>query len=179
MSKTTLSASQVPGFQDVGSGRRRRWPFVVGAAVLVLAVFVIVVSRVSVADYALLPGDAQPVSHLISLPPGEAHRSNGRVLLTDVGVDNVSLFGLLEVKLAGGLLDPNTTIVSSEDLTYGLPVSQFDAEGTVDMEESELTAEAVALRQLGYEVPEEDVGVTVYVVDPGSPASRCSKWATW
>ena len=59
-------------------------------------------------DYALLPGDAQPVSHLISLPPGEAHRSNGRVLLTDVGVDNVSLFGLLEVKLAGGLLDPNT-----------------------------------------------------------------------
>jgi PDZ domain-containing protein len=175
MSKTTLSGSQVPGFQDVGSGRRRRWPFVVGAAVLVLAVFVIVASRVSVADYALLPGDAQPVSHLISLPPGEAHRSNGRVLLTDVGVDNVSLFGLLEVKLAGGLLDPNTTIVSSEDLTYGLPVSQFDAEGTVDMEESELTAEAVALRQLGYEVPEEDVGVTVYVVDPGSPASRVLK----
>jgi len=28
----------------------------------------------------------------------------------------------------------------------------------------------VALRQLGYSVPERDVGVTVYVIDPGSPA---------
>jgi PDZ domain-containing protein len=167
ISKTTLSASQ-----DAASGHRRRWRFVVGGVVLVIAAFVIVASRVSVSDYALVPGDAMPVSHLISLPPDKAHRLQGRLLLTDVGVDNVSLLGLLQARLAGGLFDPNTTIVSNEDLTYGLPASQFNAEGTVDMQESELTAEAVALRQLGYEVPEQDAGVTVYVIDPGSPASR-------
>ena len=31
------------------------------------------------------------------------------------------------------------------------------------MAESQMTAEAVALRQLGYSVPEHDVGVTIYV----------------
>jgi hypothetical protein len=34
-------------------------------------------------------------------------------------------------------------------LTSNLPLSEFDAQGTVDMAESQLTAEAVALRQLG------------------------------
>ena len=38
------------------------------------------------------------------------------------------------------------------------------------MAESQLTAKSVALRQLGYSVPEHDVGVTIYVIDPGSPA---------
>ena len=55
-------------------------------------------------------------------------------------------------------------------MTYNLPGSEFDAQGTVDMAESQLTAKSVALRQLGYAVPMRDVGVTIYVVDPSSPA---------
>jgi PDZ domain-containing protein len=122
---------------------------------------------VTVPYYALVPGDALPVSGLISLPPGRAHRAHGSVLLTDVGVNNVKLIGLLPA-----WLDSDTTLVSSSELTANLPVSESDAEGMVDMQESELTAEAVALRQLGYEIPEQDVGVTVYVIDPGSPAQH-------
>jgi len=61
-------------------------------------------------------------------------------------------------------------LVQTGDLTGNLPVSEFNSEGTVDMAESQLTANAVALRQLGYRVPETDAGVTVYVIDPGSPA---------
>jgi PDZ domain-containing protein len=133
--------------------------------VIVLAVLVIVASRVTLSEYALVPGDAMPVSNLITLPHAKTHPIHGHLLLTDVGVDNVTLLGLLPA-----WLNSDTTLVSSNELTYGLPVSEFNSEGNVDMEESELTAEAVALRQLGYEVPEHDVGVTVYVIDPGSPA---------
>ncbi len=148
--------------------RRRRWPKVVATVVVVIAALLIASSFVHVSEYALVPGDATPVSPLIKLPPAQEHALHGRVLLTDVGVNtNLTLLGLF-----GAWISSDTTIVSSEQLTGNLPVSEFDAQGTVDMEESELTAEAVALRQLGYPVAEQDVGVTVYVIDPGSPAWR-------
>ena len=40
------------------------------------------------------------------------------------------------------------------------------------MAESQLTAKSVALRQLGYSVPEHDAGVTVYGLEPGTPGYR-------
>jgi PDZ domain-containing protein len=145
--------------------RRRRWPVVLGVFVFLVAVLVIVSSFVTVPYYALVPGDAVSVSRLITLPSTKSHELKGRVLLTDVGVNNVTLLGLIPAWLSS-----DTSLVSSGDLTANLPVSEFDAQGTVDMQESELTAKAVALRQLGYSVPESDAGVTVYVIDPGSPA---------
>ncbi|HUC38054.1 MAG TPA: PDZ domain-containing protein [Acidimicrobiales bacterium] len=149
------------------SRKRRRWPFVSSAIVILLAVLVVVASRITLSEYALVPGDALSVSQLITLPKGQAHPLHGKLLLTDVGVNNVTLLGLIPA-----WLNSDTTLVSSNELTYGLPLSEFDGEGTVDMAESQLTAESVALRQLGYSVPEHDVGVTVYVIDPHSPAYR-------
>ncbi len=109
------------------------------------------------------------VSGLLTVPAGRGHHLHGQVLLTDVGVDNLKLIGLIGAwfneKLVG-----NDVLVQTGDLTGNLPVSEFNSEGTVDMAESQLTANAVALRQLGYRVPETDAGVTVYVIDPGSPA---------
>jgi len=159
-SETTLYAP--PAAPDP---RRRKWPYVVSVLAILLAALVIVASRITVPYYALVPGDAMPVSGLITLPKSDAHAEHGRVLLTDVGVDNVSLLGLIPA-----WLNSDTTLVSRGALTLNLPLSEFNAQGTVDMEESELTAESVALRQLGYPIPEQDVGVTIYVVDPGSPA---------
>ncbi|MGH9030048.1 MAG: PDZ domain-containing protein, partial [Acidimicrobiales bacterium] len=148
--------------------RRRIWPIVLLVVGVLLAALVIVARFVNVSDYALVPGDATSVSGLIKLPPAAAHPIDGHVLLTDVGVDNLNLLGYVVDKF----FNADDTIVSDSDLTANLPVSEFNDEGTVDMEESELTAESVALRQLGYQVPEKDVGVTVYVIDPGSPAWR-------
>lgn len=145
--------------------RRRRWPAVaLGFLALVIA-FVVVAALVSVPYYALVPGQAQSVAQLITVPQGRGHALHGKVLLTDVGVENLKLLGLI-----GAWFDSNDQLVKTSELTANLPVSEFDAQGTVDMSESQLTANAVALRQLGYEVPETDVGVTVYVIDPGSPA---------
>lgn len=145
---------------------RRRWPVVVLWGALVLFAAVIAAALIPVSYYELVPGQAMSVAGLITVPSGKGHPPHGKVLLTDVGlVDNLRLLGYLEA-----MLDPNASLVKTAVITENLPVSEFDAQGNVDMAESQLTAEAVALRQLGYAVPEHDVGVTVYVLDPGSPA---------
>lgn len=132
---------------------------------VVVAVLVAISALVTAPYYELVPGDAVPVSGLITLPPGQGHPLSGRVLLTDVGVNTMRYITFL-----AAWLDPNAEVVSSGALTGNLPVSEFDDQGTVDMEESQLTAKAVALRQLGYQVPEHDAGATIYVIDPHSPA---------
>jgi PDZ domain-containing protein len=141
------------------------------AVVLVLVVGVIAASLITVPYFELVPGQAEPVSHLITVPHGRGNPIHGKVLLTDVGlIENVRLIDYLTAQFS-----PDDTLEKSGDVTGGLPDAEYDAEGTIDMAESELTAKSVALRQLGYAVPEHDVGATVYVTQPGSPAYRALK----
>jgi len=149
---------------EIRRPRRRRRVVLLVVLVLILG-FVFAAGRIKLSEYALVPGDALSVSGLITVPKDKAHPLNGHVLLTDVGVDDVTLLTWLPDQLNG-----NTDVVPQGDLTGNLPTEEFDAQGVVDMSESQMTAEAVALRQLGYPVPEHDAGVTVYVVDPSSPA---------
>jgi PDZ domain-containing protein len=146
--------------------RRRRWPFVV-VPLAVLAAVVLALSLITAPYTELVPGEALPVNSLIAVPAGQSHAPHGKVLLTDVGVNTLRYISYYYERLFG---PPSNDFVPTGELTANLPMSEFDAQGTVDMSESQLTAKAVALRQLGYSVPEHDVGVTVYVIAPGSPA---------
>jgi len=137
------------------------------AFLVLVAGFVIATSLISAPYTELVPGDAQPVSSLITVPHDRAHPIKGQVLLTDVGVQSLKY---LEYYWESIFSDPDNTVVPTGEVTYNLPGSEFDAQGTVDMAESQLTAKSVALRQLGYSVPMHDVGVTIYVIDPTSPA---------
>ncbi len=138
-----------------------------GGILAVVIAGVIAASLITSPYYELVPGDAESVHGLITVPAAQAHPVEGRVLLTDVGVTQLKYIGFL-----GAWFDSNAAIISAGDLTGNLPVSEFDDQGTVDMTESQLSAKAVALRQLGYAVPEHDAGVTVYVINPRSPAWR-------
>jgi len=90
------------------------------------------------------------------------------VLLTDVGlIENLHLIALLPA-----WFDSDAALVPTGELTGNLPVAEENEQGTVDMAESQLTAESVALRQLGYSVPEHDAGATVYALEPGTPGYR-------
>ncbi len=146
-------------------GPPRRWPLVLGG-VVVLVVAALLWATISTAPYyELTPGQAQSVVGLITVPAGRGHSLSGRLLLTDVELNTMRY-----IQFIPAWLDPDSSVVSADDLTGDLPTSEFNAEGTVDMSESQLTAASVALRQLGYQVPERDAGVTVYVIDPKSPA---------
>jgi Lon-like protease len=163
----STSQSTLPPTTDPTSTRRRRWPVVLVGALILVAGFVIATSLITAPYTELVPGDAQPVSNLITVPHGRAHPIQGKVLLTDVGVQTLHY---LEYYWEQIFSAPANTIVPTGELTYNLPESEFVAQGKVDMAESQLTAKSVALRQLGYSVPMRDVGVTIYVIDPSSPA---------
>jgi PDZ domain-containing protein len=138
------------------------------AVALVVVGVAVVADNVTVNDYAEVPGVAQPVTGLISVPSRLDHHLKGTVLLTDIGViEHVTALSYLFDQL-----HHDTTLVPVDDLTGGLPQSEFGPEGTVEMAEAQATAEAVALRQLGYQVPERDVGVTLFALVPGTPAYR-------
>ena len=124
----------------------------------------IATSLISAPYTELVPGDAQPVSNLITVPHGRAHPIHGKVLLTDVGVQSLHY---LEYYWEQVFPNRANTIVPTGEITANLPESEFDAQGTVDMAESQMTATSVALRQLGYSIPERDVGVTHLRHRPG------------
>jgi Lon-like protease len=144
---------------------RRHWPFAVAGVLVVLLAVVLYTSLKTAPYYELVPGQAQSVAGLITVPSSQGHRLAGDMLLTDVEVESMRY-----IQFIPAYFDGDATVVSAGELTANLPVSEFDAEGVVDMSESELTAESVALRQLGYQVPETDSGVAIYVIDPSSPA---------
>ena len=146
--------------------RRRRWPVVLVAVLVLIAAFVISTSLITAPYTVLIPGDALPVSELITVPPARAHRCTARFC----SPTSVSRPCIISSTTTNGSSRTATTPSSPPaSVTYNLPESQFDAQGIVDMAESQLTAKSVALRQLGYSVPEHDAGVTIYVIDPGSP----------
>ena len=148
--------------------RRRRTPMVLLTVGVILVALFIVASIITVPYDELVPGLAQPVSPLITVPAGKAHRLHGKVMLTDVGlIENLHLIALLPA-----WLDGDATLIKTSELTGNLPEAEFNDQGTVDMEESQLTAKSVALRQLGYSIPETDVGATVYGIEPGTPGYR-------
>jgi PDZ domain-containing protein len=140
---------------------------VVVAVLIAVAAFVIATSLISAPYTELVPGDAQPVAGLITVPHGSGHPIDGKVLLTDVGVQSLHYLEYYYAKL---FPNRDNAIFPTGEITGNLPNSEFVAQGVVDMAESQLTAKSVAFRQLGYAVPERDIGVTLYVIDPGSPA---------
>lgn len=151
--------------------RRRRWPAVVLLVLLVVVVAALVADHVETSYWAEVPGVAQPVTGLIKVPQSSRSRLHGRVLLTDVGVYQ----GVSALQYLFDQFDSTTTLVPAADFTGGLPVAEANAEGTVEMQEAQATAKAVALRQLGYKVPERDVGVTIFAIVPGTPAYKALK----
>ncbi len=150
----------------VGPARRRRWPIVLAVVVVLLAVLVVIASRITLDDYALTPGQAQPVGPLVKVPPGKAHPLHGPILLTDVYVTPISLLDYLPT-----WLDSDAQIVSaSELLGPDTPADQLTTQGYLEMAQSQAAAKAASLTRLGYAVPEHDAGALVFAVQPGSPA---------
>ncbi len=163
---TSEQTLQPPSAEPPGSvapGRRKRWPYVTGSILGLVLIFVIVSFRINLNYFAVIPGQAQAVGPLLSIPPDLAHPVKGQLLLTDVGVGDVTLGNWLYYKL-----DSNAVLYPKSDfIATGATEQEYDQQGVVEMDESQLTAAAVALRQLGYSVPYHDAGVLVWQTGPG------------
>ena len=125
-----------------------------------------VADHVSLNEYAVTPGLAQPVAPLITVPAARAHRIDGHVLLTDVYLARVTALGYLFDAIRGAQFLPAVTVLGPQT-----PPAQLTAQSFLEMAQSQASAKAAALTRLGEHVTARDAGVVVFTVVPGSPAA--------
>ena len=145
--------------------KKRPWGRVFWIVFFVAALGVIVASRISLNEYALLPGDAQSVKKFITVPPSLRHPTGHPVLLTDVQIGPVTALNYLYYKFQS-----DVSLVSQDAVTGGVAPSEFNAQGALEMDQAEASAKAAALRHLGYVVPAHPGGAVVFGIFPGTPA---------
>ena len=148
--------------------RTPRWLVAVAVALVVLLVAGAVADHIELGYYALTPGEARPVGPLVTVPRSRAHRVEGKLLLTDVYVSQVTALAYLYDKLRSDVqVLPATTVLGP-----ATPPSELVVQGYLEMAQSQAAAKAAALTRLGYDVGEHAAGTLVFAVVAGSPAAR-------
>jgi PDZ domain-containing protein len=165
----TASVPEAPAGGSPGEGaprrRRRLRGRVLYGIVLLIVIAAVIARQISLPYYALTPGKAESVLPHIEVPADRAHTHPGDVLLTDVNLTQVNALNYLYFKL-----NSSASVYPTATVTGGLPVAEYDVEGTVDMSDAIQAATVVGLRESGYPVTVHPDGALVYATFPGSPA---------
>ena len=153
------------GQAPAASTVRRRLAAVLGGLALVVLASSLSLLRLPVV--AFLPGPAEEVLSKVQVSGQPTFEPRGRLLLTSVGVDDSVSFYEALLDLA----DRDVSLAPRE-LFYpeGVTEAEVSLRNASDMDQSKLTATIVALRELGYDVPERPQGTRVLGVLAGGPA---------
>jgi len=126
--------------------------------------------RANGADELVLP-DGKACAH-ISAPPAHSHPLSGSLYMVDVlvgpatpGQYILSKTGLLHT------FDRGTQLVPTDEVLGSTPAGQLPCQDAQQMQQATSTATVVAMRQLGYQVIEHDLGAQLTEVAPGTPAA--------
>jgi PDZ domain-containing protein len=108
----------------------------------------------------------------ISVPTSLSHNIQGSLYMVDVLVGRATPAQYVLSKL--GLLhtfSQGTQLIPARDVLGSTPPGQLSCQDNQQMEGATSSASVVALRHLGYQVKENDLGAQLYQVAPGSPAA--------
>lgn len=150
-----------------GRPRARRSVIAAATVVCLLVAGIFIANSITLDDYVLTPGVAQPVGPLISVPSHPAPATRGQLLLTDVYESQVTALQWPIYQLSS-----NDAVYPAAAL-FGSAVTPAQAQqtGVLQMVSSSEAARVVALRRLGYPVTER-TGAVVLQALPGTPAAR-------
>ncbi len=164
----TIEPMVVPsplGWEPVKPPPRHRFLGLV-IALLLLFGFTTVGFNLDLPYYTLAPGSARPVSPLIKASGTEVYPPKGEVLLTTISLQQVHPF-----EAAVGWLRSDVDVLPEAQI---LPPKTSDQEyrqlNFQVMDESKQNAIVVALRKLGFVVPEKGEGALIEKVLPQFPA---------
>jgi Lon-like protease len=141
---------------------------VVVGVVVVIVVALFGVGQIPLNEYALTPGRATPVAPLVSVHGVATARHPGRILLTDVYLQALTVGSWVSMHLSS-----HVQFVPAAELTQpGEPTSELTAQGYLQMRDAQQAAEVEAFRTLGWTVTGRSDGATIGGVVQPSPASR-------
>ena len=134
----------------------------------ILIILFIVINFVPTSYYVMSPGIAEDLGPIITVENGHKSDIEGSFLLTAVGSQRATVWDYIYVNFfqpEGYELE-----ILSEQLPEGIDMDKYLNMMSDLMEESKMTAEAVALRKLGYEVKVQGEGVEIIEVLKASNA---------
>ncbi len=152
-----------------GQVARRPWArvwWLLGPLMVVIIVGSIILGFTTVPYSVLSPGDATAGEPLIHIDGHQSYRHRGGLLFVTVNVaDHVSV----GEAVYGWLRGDQAVYPSHEVIGSHTPAEDFRS-GVLDMRKSKEAAVVLALRHLGFVVPEIDRGALVEDVSRGAPA---------
>lgn len=138
----------------------------VGGGLVLLAIVLAVLWIAPSSDYIFLPDPAHPVGPLVDVAGRSGEGGPGRVYYVDVVVRKATLFEQLFPGIRSG-----ASLHPGQAVNQGLSDQQLEKLNVALMQESQLTAAAVAERALGI----HGVGIAVGPVEPRTPAAKLLK----
>lgn len=135
-----------PGVQPVRGFNPLRW--VIFGLVGIVLVFIAFFVPIPVL-YEFEPGPAPKVDRLLEIEGARTYSSEGTFRLTTVSVDTQITF----VKWIASGLNPDTVVVTRDQVTGGQSLSQLQEQQEQQMDESHQSATEVALTALGVAKP--------------------------
>jgi PDZ domain-containing protein len=155
------------GFAAVAQGAKGYYAFAPGTAPRITTS---AQCRASSSGAELALPDGTPCAR-ITVPSSRSHAIDGSLYMVDVLVGPATAYQYVLSKL--GLLNTfakGTQLIPAKAVLGTTPASQLSCQDAQQMQGATSSAAVVALRRLGYQVKENDLGAQLYEVAPGSPA---------
>jgi PDZ domain-containing protein len=144
------------------------WWALIGGPVVALALVVVFLISLELPYVQIAPGGAEPINAKLTVPSEYAYPPKGSFLLTTVALR--AEVGPLD--LIRDYFDDDIVIVAREDIFGKATDQQYNRVAAQEMDNSKESAIVVALRALGYDVPEHGSGALVAALaDTQVPAS--------
>jgi PDZ domain-containing protein len=117
-------------------------------------------------EYALTPGDAQPVAPLVKVEGVATTTHKGKIMLTDVYLTSLNAWQWLTLHFSS-----HVQFVGADELVEpGVPTGELGAQGYLEMSDSKQAAEVSAFDALGWRTPVTPTGAVLNAVNAPSPA---------
>jgi len=137
-------------------------------ALIILAIVVVGLRAWSTDEYAITPGNATNVAPLVTVKGLGTDPHRDRIMLVDVYLQPLSELQYIVMHFQSHV----EFVTASQLLEPGIPNSQLDAQGFLQMSDSQLAAKVAALRALGWTIPAIPTGAVITGVVDNTPASR-------
>jgi len=184
----------VPQTDEPGGTSARVWVLPLVVALMLLVGGWVAIDRGTNGYYVFAPGTAPQITNspqcrsdagsgdlvlpdgtpcaLISVPANRSHPISGSLYMVDVLVGPANPYQYVLSKL--GLLhtfEDGTQLVPKGEVLGSTPAPQLSCQDAQEMAGATSSAAVVALRRLGYQVKENDLGAQLQEVVPQSPAA--------